>query len=110
MSYEKIFDDVNFNVQVNRLLSYGDIACNREEVYNIATKIHDFDTWYLEWRKIAVKAEGEGRYMHSMYYYRMAEFMLTDDDPNKDIMYYKCREMFDRAVPRAHKYKVPYKG
>jgi len=109
MSYEKIFDDINFNFQVNRLLSYGDIACNREEVCNIATKIYDFDTWYLEWRKIAKIAETEDRYMHSMYYYRMAEFMLTDDNPDKDAMYYKCTEMFDKAVPKAIKHKVPYK-
>ena len=92
MAFEKIFEDINFNFQANRILSFGDAACNREEIYKIATKINDFDTWYLEWRNIAEVAEREGRYMHSMYYYRMAEFMLTDDNPNKDTMYYKCVE------------------
>lgn len=66
-------------------------------------------TWYIEWRNIAEIAEREGRYMHSMYYYRMSEFMLTDDNPDKDAMYYKCVEVFDKAMPKAIKHKVPYK-
>lgn len=110
ISLEKVFEDVNFNFQVNRVLAFGDIACDRDEVYEACANITDFQTWYIEWRKIAETAEKEGRYLHSMYYYRMAEFMLIDDDPNKDKMYYKCTEMFDKAVPHADRHHVPYKG
>lgn len=42
MSFEKIFEDINFNFQVNRVLSFGDVACDREEIYKAATKIYDF--------------------------------------------------------------------
>lgn len=110
MAFETVFEDVNFNFQVNRLLSYGDVACNREEVYDLAAKIHDFETWYQEWRNIAQIAEQEGRYLHSMYYYRMAEFMLKDTDTEKDVMYYKCVEMFKKAIPSVAKHRVPYNG
>ncbi len=48
MSSKKIFEDINFNFQVNRVLSFGYVACNREEIYKAATKINDFDTWYKE--------------------------------------------------------------
>ncbi|WP_054950433.1 alpha/beta fold hydrolase [Numidum massiliense] len=110
MAFEAIFDDVNFNFQVNRVLSFGDVACNREEVYAAAANIHNFETWYVEWRRMAEIAEGEGRYVHSMYYYRMAEFMLMDDDPAKNVMYHKMAEMFQKAVPSAVRYQVPFKG
>lgn len=111
MSFKHIFkDDINFNFQVNRLLSYGDIACDKDEVYSITSKINSFETWYKEWRNIAETAEVEKRYIHSMYYYRMAEFMLTDDDANKDSMYYKMQEMFNKAFPAIKRYKVPFKN
>lgn len=42
MSFETIFEnDVNFNFQINRLLSYGEEACNKEEIYEAAKKIDD---------------------------------------------------------------------
>ncbi len=100
MSFEKIFEDINFNFQANRVLSFGDVAFKREEIYEAAEKTHDFGSWYTEWRNIAETAEKDGRYMHSMYYYQMAEFMLKDNNPQKDKMYYKCVEMFDKAVPK----------
>lgn len=65
MSFKHIFkDDINFNFQVNRLLSYGDIACDKDEVYSITSKINSFETWYKEWRNIAETAEVEKRYIH----------------------------------------------
>lgn len=111
MSFKNIFkDDVNFNFQVNRLLSYGARACDKDEVYSIVSRINNFDTWYKEWKKIAEIAETEKRYIHSMYYYRMAEFMLADDDSNKDIMYSKMQEMFEKAFPTVKRYQVPFKN
>src|SRR5690625_931937 len=109
MGFEIIFnDDVNFNFQVNRLLSYGDIACNKAEIYKIATKITNFQTWFKEWKNLAEIAENERRYIHSMYYYRMAEFMLTDDHPEKDIMYHNMQVMFAQAFPEVNRHKVPF--
>lgn len=109
MVYKTIFkDNINFNFQVNRLLSYGKMACEKEEVYEAAKNINDFETWYQTWYKLAEKAEIEGRYVHSMYYYRMAEFMLKDDEPLKDKMYYKMSQMFSKAFPHIKRYQVPF--
>lgn len=110
MSFTIIFEnDVNFNFQINRLLSYGEEACKKEEVYEAAQKIHDVPTWYTAWREIAEIAEAEARYVHSMYYYRMAEFMLTDDHPAKNIMYQKMQDMFQQAFPTIKRHEVPFK-
>ncbi|MFD2131013.1 alpha/beta hydrolase family protein [Pseudogracilibacillus auburnensis] len=110
MTFENIFDDVNFNYQANRVLSHGDIACKKEEIYSISRKIVDTETWYEQWRNIAEVAEKEKRYIHSMYYYRMAEFMLKDNRPEKDIMYRKMMEMFEKGNSSIEKHKVPYKN
>ncbi|WP_105979246.1 alpha/beta hydrolase family protein [Bacillus paralicheniformis] len=110
MAYEVIFkDDVNFNFQVNRLLAYGEAACQKQEVYEATKKMHNFETWYEEWHKLAQKAELESRFLHSMYYYRMAEFMLKDDDPRKDEMYYKMTDMFSKAFPKMKRHKIPFR-
>lgn len=78
-------------------------------MYAITAKIYDFETWYKEWRNIAEVAEVQGRYIHSMYYYRMAEFMLINTDPDKDTMYRKMQEMFNKAFPTVKRHKVPFK-
>lgn len=44
-----------------------------------------------------------------MYYYRMAEFMLTDDRPEKDLMYHKMVDMFEKCTPSVAKHQIPYK-
>lgn len=109
MTLKNLFpDDINFNFQVNRLLSYGDIACDSAEIYEIAKKIKDFDSWFTEWKSLAESAENEKRYIHSMYYYRMAEFMLKDDQPEKDLMYEKMQAMFTKAFPDLKRHKIPF--
>src|SRR5699024_5675037 len=45
-----------------------------------------------------------------MYYYHMAEFMLTDDYPAKDVMYQKMQAMFQQAFPTIKRYEVPFKN
>lgn len=41
MAFEYVFEDENFNFQVNRGLSYGDSACKKEEIYEISETILD---------------------------------------------------------------------
>jgi len=111
MAFKMIFkNNDNFNFQVNRLLSYGKMACDQDEVIEVCSKITCFQTWYEEWKKVAEVAKAEKRYIHSMYYYRMAEFMLSEDDFNKKVMYEKMQEMFQRAFPSVKKHKVPFEN
>ncbi len=109
MAFEMIHKDMNYNFQFNRLLSYGESACKKSEVIAVADNTVDFETWYREWKKYAEIAENEKRYMHSMYYYRMAEFFLSDSDPQKNIMYSKMSEMFRKARLDVKYDKVPFK-
>ena len=107
--YEKIFDQKNYDFQVNRVLSFGERGCDREEVLRAMSRVSDNESWYLEWRRIAEIARNESRFLHSMYYYRMAEFMLLPDQPEKTEMYTAMQEMFREAFPTIRKERIPYK-
>ena len=114
MSYEMINSIPQFNFQINRILTYGNLACSREEVINNIAKVRTFDEWYIAWQKIAVKNEHERRYLYAAYYYRMAEFFLKSDTPEKDIVYKKCVENFYKAFDfelhlQYKKYRIPFK-
>lgn len=110
MAFEKLSSDKNFNFQINRLMSYGDEACRKEELIKLASKVTTFEEWYIEWKNIACTAEQEKRYLHSSYYYRMAEFFLLDSDPEKDKMYKKMKEMFYLANPNLNRHKIKFKN
>lgn len=110
MAFEHVLDDVNFNYQVNRILSFGDAGCDREEVLRAMEEVTDVESWYQNWRLIAEKARKESRYLHSMYYYRMAEFMLLDSRAEKEEMYQAMKQMFAKAFPHIKKDHIPYKN
>ena len=107
--FEHVLDNVNFNFQINRILSFGDEGCKREEVLNAMNGVVTIDDWYKAWLKIALIAEDEKRYLHSMYYYRMAEFFLLPNHLEKNHMYTKIKEMFAKYYPHVVKEKIPYK-
>lgn len=94
---------------MNRVLSFGDIGCDREEVISAMQNVKNTNDWYLAWRRIAEVAEKETRYLHSMYYYRMAEFFLLPGHPKKDAMYIKMKSMFAKAYPDVKEETIPYK-
>ncbi|PIC87093.1 alpha/beta hydrolase [Sporosarcina sp. P20a] len=107
--YEQVFKQVNFNFQLNRVLSFGERGCDREEVLQAMLAVKDNESWYTEWKRIAEKARNESRLLHSMYYYRMAEFMLLPSRPEKMEMYAAMQEMFRDAFPEVVKVNIPYK-
>ncbi|TAL38687.1 MAG: alpha/beta fold hydrolase [Spirochaetes bacterium] len=113
MAFHQLIDEPQMNFSVNRILTYGENAADINEVRDICEKIHDFDTWYNEWIILAAKAEREKRYFHAAFYYRMAEFFLTDDKEEKLSSYVKCKENFSRAIGRDHSVAfkdVPFMG
>lgn len=105
-----VFENNNFNYQVNRILSFGDVGCDRKEVISAMQNVIGTEDWYKAWLGIAENAEEELRYLHSMYYYRMAEFFLLPDNPEKEVMYKKMKSMFAKAYPDVKEEKVPYKN
>lgn len=115
MSYEIINSIPQFNFQINRILTYGNLACCREEVISHVAQVKTFEEWHTAWQKIAAKSEQERHYLHAAYYYRMAEFFLKSDMPEKNIAYKKCVENFYKAFDfelhlKYEKHRVPFMG
>lgn len=94
MSYKKINPIQQFNFQANRVLTYGKLACNPQEILEAVPSIRTLDDWNKAWLALAQKAEREDRYLHAAYYYRMSEFFLKADNPQKEGIYEKCLRYF----------------
>ena len=112
MPFYKIHPDIGMNFQINRVLTYGEQAGSFEEIQSIIPRIHDFETWYTEWKNLAIYAEKEGRYLHAAYGYRMAEFFLTDDHPEKSQCYESFIQCFYQTADTndIERFDVPYEG
>ncbi|NOY09474.1 MAG: alpha/beta hydrolase [Spirochaetes bacterium] len=111
--YAKLHPVKQFDFQINRIITYGEKACDFREVKETAAKITDFDSWFKEWKTLGLKAEKEQRFLHAAYYYRLAEFFLTEAHPEKEIMYKKSIENFHKIISKDQNLeiiKVPYKN
>ena len=97
MSYEIINSIPQFNFQINRILTYGDLACHREEVISYVSQVRTFEEWHTAWQEIATRSEQERRQLHAAYQYRMAEFFLKFGTAEKEIGYKNLFENFYKA-------------
>lgn len=115
MSYTMINPIPQFNFQINRVLTYGDLACNSKEIKMNLPSVRTFEEWYTVWSDMGGSAESKKHYLHAAYYYRMAEFFLKSTDERKDDTYSKCIKNFYRAFDlelqlHYEKIKVPFEG
>ena len=112
MAYIKLHPIKQFDFQINRILTYGSEASNLDEFKNISEKVTDFNSWYIFWKNLAEKAESEKRYLHSAYYYRLAEFFLNNSI-EKEQMYNNSIKNFYKIIDSDKsiiKEFIPYKN
>ena len=74
--YEQINQIKQFNFQINRVLTYGEIAGNHDEIVRFLSDVKNLDEWFRAWKIIGNRSENESQFMHAAYAYRMAEFFL----------------------------------
>ncbi|MGL5438957.1 MAG: alpha/beta fold hydrolase [Filifactoraceae bacterium] len=103
--YEQINKIQQFNFQINRVLTYGEAAGNRDIIKTKLSTVKDLTEWFAAWLEIATKAEQAKQYMHAAYAYRMAEFFLKADAPQKELAYEKATINFYAAFDEM---KLPY--
>ena len=114
MAYRLVNKIQQFNFQINRVLTYGEMAGHETEIIQATKGIKTLDDWFDAWVCLGKKAECEGRWLHAAYSYRMAEFFLTGGRADKQEMYDKSIELFYRGFDHLGiSYEVrdiPYKG
>jgi pimeloyl-ACP methyl ester carboxylesterase len=97
MSYENINPIQQFNFQINRVLTYGSIACDISAVKEKTAMIRNFKEWEIVWEDLGKIAEQQQEFLRAAYAFRMAEFFLKAEDGKKDLYYKECIKNFYRA-------------
>ncbi|MBT8364260.1 MAG: alpha/beta fold hydrolase [Deltaproteobacteria bacterium] len=110
VGYHDFHKDPGFNFQLNRWYSMGYIAF--EDLKEASQKINSLEDWKIEMLKRAENAVSEGRLMNAAFWYRAAEFFITQDDPDKELLYDRFIDCFYSAFQdnEINKYEVPYKN
>lgn len=86
MSYEKINPIQQFNFQINRVLTYGNLAGNVQEIREKTAAIRTFEDWESVWSALGKCAEQKHEYLRAAYCLRMAEFFLKPTNSKKDFL------------------------
>jgi len=113
MGFKNITGNLQFDFQINRVLTYGEIACDEAEIMQVAKDIDGLPSWFSTWYKLGEKAEKEARFLHAAYYFRLAEFFLSEKDENKTVIYERCIKNYHKIISKDKSVQeifVPYQG
>ena len=108
VEYHEFHKDQGFNFQLNRWYSMG--YARFEDMKEVGQKINSFEEWKLEMLKLAEIAVSEDRLINATYYYRAAELFTTREDSDKELLYNKFIDNFNKAFhdDEIEKFEVPY--
>ncbi len=104
----------NFNFQLNRLVNWD--GGNLEEVQGVSQQIKSNKDWKEQLIGLGDKALQKKRIENAIAYYRMSEFFMFEEDPDKIKYYRKSRELFYAYYERyfsdntVKKFVVPFEG
>ena len=110
VGYHKFHKKQVFNFQLNRWHSLG--YARFEDMQAAGEEISSFADWRQVMRRLAEKALAESRFMNAAFYYRAAEFYCLQEGPEKQFMYDKFIEYFDKAFEKdgIERIEVPYQN
>lgn len=110
VGYEKFHKKQLFNFQLNRPYSFG--YAKYEDLKKVSSKIKSFNDWKIEMIKLAEKAISEERLLNAAFYYRAAEFYITSNNPEKNVLYNRFKELFyfTFSNERIEKHEIPYEN
>jgi len=108
VGFHEFHKDESFNFQLNRWYSMG--YARFEDMEEAGQKINSFEDWKTEMLKLAEIAVSEDRMMNAAYYYRAAELFTTREDPDKEDLYDKFIDNFQKAFQEdaIERFEVPY--
>lgn len=98
VQYHKFHKDQIFNFQLNRWYSLG--YTRFEDMIEAGQRVKSFKNWKTEMLRLAKKAVAEERFISAAFYFRAAEFYILADSAEKNSLYDKFREYFDRAFEK----------
>lgn len=112
--YRTVNSIQQFDFQINRVLTYGNKACDEDQVISALASVKNIDEWYEAWISIAKEAINSNKHMHAAYYYRMAEFFLKHNDSRKELVFKNCLLEFNLGFIQNditfERIKIPYEN
>ena len=110
--FYQFLENEQFNFQINRIVTYGEQNASLEEIKTITPYLTDMESWTKNWLNLAEQAKSEGRFSQATYYYRMAEFYMVDDTPEKTTCYRSFKKCFEKANKDKliQRFDVPFEG
>ena len=96
IGYHKFCKDKAFNFQMNRFYTMG--YARFEDMEESGKRIASLEDWKIEMIKLAEHSISEDRFLNAAFYYRAAEFFITEEDPEKELLYKKFIEYFKKAT------------
>ena len=87
--------DPNFDYQLNRFAAFADLPI--EALLGAVSRISSLSDWKAEFLRLAEQAHESGHILHAAGYYRLADFFLPYDDPQRKAIHEKCISLFSRA-------------
>lgn len=110
VGYERFHRDPLFNFQLNRAYSFG--YARFEDLETAGQRIVTFADWKATMLRLADEALAEERLVNAAFYTREAEIFTFADDPDKEPLYERFVELFDRAFADhpIRRCLVPYQG
>ena len=112
--YKTVNPIQQFDFQINRVLTYGEKACDEDQVISALANVKNIDEWYEAWLSLANDAINANEHMHAAYYYRMAEFFLKHDDSRKEDVFRKCLNEFNLGFAQNdisfERFAIPYEN
>jgi len=85
-------DNDGINFQLNRTVNWD--GGRLKDVAAVSRSIHTIDDWKRALIGLGDVAMSEDRVENAIGYYRMSEFLMRDDDPDKLAYYHKARDLF----------------
>ena len=67
--YKTVNSIQQFDFQINRVLTYGEKACDEDQVISALANVKNIDEWYEAWLSLANDAINSNEHMHAAYYY-----------------------------------------
>lgn len=115
MAYVKNITGIQqLDFQINRVLTYGEEAADKDEIIEEMKGIKDIFQWFEAWLSLGRRYEEKFQYLRAAYAYRMAEFFLTEDHPSKNDMYEASIRNFYSAFKQMELeyevHEIPYMG
>lgn len=112
--YKTVNSIQQFDFQINRVLTYGNKACDEDQVISALASVKNIDEWYEAWISIAKETINSNKHMHAAYYYRMAEFFLKHNDSRKELVFKNCLLEFNLGFIQNditfERIKIPYEN